>query len=97
MATQVKRDIWSFGWEIKRLDLAETVETLYKAALRTSSRQTHGTGQRAYHKFVNGINRMEALLPFQARRLARTKLYLASYIAFVILKPTIKRASLILS
>ena len=93
----MKRDVWAMGYDIKRLDLAEIVDHLYDAALRLSSRATYGTGQRAYHRFASEIGRPEALMPFLPRALTKTELYLSFYVAFLILKPTITKASTILN
>ena len=85
------------GYDLKRLDLAEIVDHLYDAALRLSSRATYDTGQRAYHRFAREIVRPEALLPFRPRGRTKTELYLSFSIAFLILKPTITKASTILN
>ena len=79
------------------MDLAEIVDNLFDAALRLSSRKTYGTGQRAYYKFANEINKHEALQPFFPRALTKTELYLSFFIAFLVLKPTITKATTILN
>ena len=73
------------------------VDHLYDAALCTSSRRTYGTGQRAYFKFASEIRSEKALSPFTARSLNATELHLSFYMAFLILKPTITKASTILN
>ena len=80
---------------INRPDLAEVVKHLYDAALQESSKKTYKTGQRAYIRFADEINRDEALLPFLPQKLSRTELYLAFYMAYLVLKPTIKKGSTI--
>ena len=91
------RNIWSFGLEIGRPDLAEIVEHLYDAALQPSSKKTYKTGQRAYLRFVEEIEKSEGRMPFRPQKLNRTELYLAFYIAYLILRPTIKKGSTILA
>ena len=77
--------------------MAEIVEHLYDAALRESSKKTYGTGQRAYFRFVKEISRDEAYCPFVPQELTRTELCLAFYFAFLVLKPTITKATTILA
>ena len=93
----MRSNVWDFGREIGRLDLAEVVEHLYDAALQTSSKKTYKTGQRAYFRFATEINKEEAHFPFLSQNLSRTELYLAFYIAYLVLKPTIKKGSTILA
>ena len=69
---------------------------LYDAALQESSRKQYGTGQRAYLRFSSGIPTSGFLLPFPRRQLKRTELMLAFFMASLLLRPTIKRASTIL-
>ena len=87
----------SFGAEINRPDLAEIVEHLYDSALQESSKKTYGTGQRAYFRFVQELNKEEAYVPFHPKNLSRTELYLAFYIAYLVLKPTVNKATTILA
>ena len=91
----VKRNIISFGIRIGRRDLAEVVEHLFDAALQQSSRKTYGTGWRAYKQFAAQISLPETLTPFQPSALSQTELCLAFYMAFLILKPSINKASTI--
>ena len=93
----VKRAIWLFGQHIKRPDLAEVVDNLYDAALKTSSKKTYNTGHRAYQRFASEINMRDAFQPFQQRLLGKTEFYLAFYVAWLVLKPSISAASTILS
>ena len=78
------------------MDLAEIVDHLYDAALCSSSRRTYGTGQRAYFRFASEIKSETALIPFRPKFLSNTELHLAFYMAFLILKPTITKASTII-
>ena len=89
--THVRINIREFGTEIQRPDLAEIVEHLYDAALQESSKKTYKTGQRAYFRFAAEIDRNDVFRPFLSRDLSRTELYLAFYIAFLVLKPSIKK------
>ena len=94
----IKSEIAAFGVTIRRPDLAEIVENLYDSALRSSSRQTYKTGQRVYLRFVKEVNGGIALLyPFRRTSLNRTELALAFYMAYLILQPTIRSPSTILS
>ena len=97
IGSHVRRDIQKFGQEIDCAELAEIVEHLYDAALQDSSKKTYGTGQRAYFRFVQEIGRDEAYAPFVPKNLSQTELYLAFYLAFLILKPTITKATTILA
>ena len=76
--------------------MADIVDNLYDASICVSSRKTYGTGQRAYFRFAEEINSREALLLFLPDSLSDTELHLAFYMAFLILKPTITKASTIL-
>ena len=82
---------------MERTDLAEIVVHLYDAALRSSSKRTYGTGQRAYFRFAKELNRDEAYCPFVPQSLGRTELHLAFYLAYLVLKPTITKATTILA
>ena len=95
--SRVRKNIQSFGQKIGRPDLAEVVEHLYDAALQESSKKTYGTGQRAYFRFVQEINKEEAYVPFRPKNLCWTEFYLAFYIAYLVLKPTINKATTILA
>ena len=93
----IKSEIAAFGVTLRRLDLAEIVENLYDAALRSSSRQTYKTGLRAYLRFMKDVNGGSALLyPFRRTSLSRTELALAFYMEYLILQPTIRASSTIL-
>ena len=76
--------------------LAEAVMDIYEAAIMESSRKTYGTGQRAYCRFLNTLHE-GTRFPFQKRDLGKTELNLAFYMAFLLLEPTIKKASTILN
>ena len=95
--THVRTNIRDFGSAIQRPDLAEIVEHLYDAALQDSSKKTYKTGQRAYFRFATEIDKNNAYRPFLPRDLSRTELYLAFYIAYLVLKPSIKKGSTILA
>ena len=87
-----------FGDKIKRSDLAEIVSDLWDAALEVSSQRTYRTGQRAYLKFVSTLDQsvhQAARFPFQRYKLNDTKLYLAFFMAHLVLKPSIKVGSTI--
>ena len=73
------------------------MENLYDVALKTASRKTYNTGYRAYQRFATEINKPEAFQPFQQQTLEKTELYLAFYIAWLVLKPSISAASTILN
>ena len=73
------------------------MEHLYDAALKDSSKRTYKTGQRAYLRFTEEVNKKEALAPFHPQSLNKTELYLAFYIAYLVLRPTIKKGSTILA
>ena len=95
--SRVRKNIESFGAEINRPDLAEIVEHLYDSALQESSKKTYGTGQRAYFRFVQELKKEKAYVPFLPKNLSRTELYLAFYIAYLVLKPTVNKATTILA
>ena len=70
---------------------------LYGAVLKESSKRTYKTGQRAYVRFTNMMNMAVETFPFQRRCLRKTELTIAFFMAHLLLKPTIKKASTILS
>ena len=76
--------------------LAEVVMELFRAALRPSSERTYRTGQRAYSRFINSM-RSGKYFPFHGRYLPKTELNLAFFMAFLLLEPTITKATTILS
>ena len=63
------------------MDLADIVVNLYDAALQQSSRKTYRTGQRAYIRFVQEVERKELLRPYMRNNLDDTELSLAFYMA----------------
>ena len=76
-------------------DLAKVVLDLYDAALRASSRNVYCTGQRAYDRFMTRL-KTGRYFPFQPQALSETELYLAFYMAFLLMEPRIKAADTIL-
>ena len=94
--THVHGEIMRFGHARGVPALAVTVMDLYDAALRPSSQRTYRTGQRAYSRFINSLTG-GSHFPFLCRQLQDTELNLAFYMAFLLLQPTIRRASTILS
>ena len=82
--------------KITRPDLAEVVDHLYDAALKDTSRKTYGTGQRHYFRFAEEIKFPDALAPFRSTHLSKTELSLSFYIAYLMLRPTITKASTIM-
>ena len=97
LLSKIERDILEFGRHIKRVDLAGIVIDLYDSALQESSRKQYGTGQRAYLRFTSGIPVPGCFLPFPRRQLQKTELMLSFFMASLLLKPSISRASTILS
>ena len=94
---QVYRDIAQFGLRHGATGLADTVSDLYDAALKDSSRRTYNTGQRAYFSFVlESLRNTAPLYPFRGGTLNTTELYLAFFMASLVLKPTISSASTVL-
>ena len=94
---QVYSDILEFGYNHGATGLAETVSDLYDAALKDSSRRTYNTGQRAYFSFVlTALRNTAPLYPFRRGTLNRTELYLAFFMASLVLKPSISSASTVL-
>ena len=76
-------------------ELAEVVMSLFHASLQPSSQRTYRTGQRAYSRFLNTIRGGDRF-PFNHRTLSTTELNLAFFMAFLILEPSITKASTIL-
>ena len=97
LLSKVERDILEFGRCIDKIGLAGIVMDLYESAIQESSRKQYGTGQRAYLRFVAGITTPGYLLPFHQRQLQRTELMLAFFMACLLLKPSITRATTILA
>ena len=79
------------------MGLAGVVIDLYDAAIRESSRRQYGTGQRAYIRFTTETHMPFGLFPFSKRHLSVTELTLAFYMAYLLLRPTILKASTILN
>ena len=87
--------VHQFGIDHVVPELAEVVMSLFHAALQPSSQRTYRTGQRAYNRFVNAI-RSGQRFPFKRRTLPVTELNLAFFMAFLLLEPSITKASTIL-
>ena len=68
---------------------------IYHAALRDSSRTTYGTGQKAFGRFLETL-KGGVRFPFKQLELNGTELNLAFYMAFLLLEPTINKATTIL-
>ena len=94
--TWIERQILAFGKKIKQVGLAGVVMDLYDAAIQESSKRTYRTGQRAYIRFTNEVNMAGAHFPFTRGSLRKTELTMAFFMASLVLKPTIKKASTIL-
>ena len=94
--TWIERQILAFGKKTNHIGLAGVVIDLYDAAIQESSKRTYNTGQRAYIRFTNEVNMAGAHFPFTRRSLRKTELTLAFFMASLVLKPTIKKASTIL-
>ena len=92
----VERQILEFGKRIQQVGLAGVVMDLYDSAIQESSRRQYGTGQRAYLRFAGKLRIPGGFFPFQKRKLKNTELTLAFFMAHLVLKPTIKKASTIL-
>ena len=88
--------VHQFGINHEVPELAEVVMSLFHAALQPSSQRTYRTGQRAYNRFL-GTMRGGRRFPFRRRFLPETELNLAFFIAFLLLQPSISKASTILS
>ena len=69
---------------------------LFQAALRPSSQTTYKTGQRAYSRFLQSMQG-GVYFPFKRRILPETELNLAFFMAFLLLEPSINKASTILN
>ena len=95
--TLVERCVVDFGKLINKAYLADVVVDLYDAAIQETSRAQYRTGQRAYLRFINKIPNHGCLLPFPRTRLQKTELVLAFFMASLVLKPSIKKATTILS
>ena len=93
----MERCVIDFGKQIKELYLADLVMDIYDAALQESSRAQYRTGQRAYLRFINQIPTNGYLLPFSKSRLQKTELVLAFFMASLVMRPSIKKASTILN
>ena len=90
------QDIAEFGTFHNLPGLSETVSDLYDAALKDSSRRTYKTGQKAYVEFVTtNLRKTAPLFPFRPSKLNSTELYLAFFMASLVMKPTISSASTI--
>ena len=94
--TWIERQILAFGKKTNQIGLAGVVIDLYDAAIQESSKRTYNTGQRAYIRFTSRVNMAGAHFPFTRRSLKKTELTLAFFMASLVLKPTIKKASTIL-
>ena len=92
----VEREILRFGKRIRQVGLAGVVMDLYDSAIQESSRRQYGTGQRAYLRFAGKLSIPGGFFPFQKRKLENTELTLAFFMAHLVLKPTIKKATTIL-
>ena len=95
--SRLEHEVVDFGRSIGKIDLAGIVIDFYDSAIQESSRRQYNTGQRAYLRFVNGIELRGNLLPFLRTQLSRTELMLAFFMASLFLKPSISRASTILN
>ena len=69
---------------------------LFRASLRPSSQRTYKTGQRAYSRFLKSLRR-GTHFPFNRRKLPETELNLAFFMAYLMLEPTITKATTILN
>ena len=87
--------VYQFGRDHAVPELAEVVMSLFYAALRTSSQRTYRTGQRAYDRFLRTIQGGRRF-PFKRRYLLETELNLAFFMAFLLLEPSITKATTIL-
>ena len=87
----------NFGMKHRVVALAETGSDLYDAALAPSSEKTYKTGQRAYFRFVQELERYDASFPFKKRCLSETELQLAFFMASLLLKGSITSTNTILS
>ena len=92
----ISRVVREYGRNHNALELSEVVMDLFHAALRSSSLRTYRTGQRAYSRFLASI-RDGTRFPFKRRLLTETELNLAFFMAFLLLEPTVNKASTILN
>lgn len=97
MLSWIDREILTFGKRVNKIGLAGVVMDLYDAAIQDSTRNQYKTGQRAYVRFATFVNVHEGLFPFSRRSLKKTELTLAFFMAHLLLKPTINKASTILN
>ena len=97
--TRLRSDIENFCNEIGRLDLAEIVEHPIRRGLKrfVKKEKTYKTGQREYFRFAEEVNKDDAHVPFLPESLSRMELYLAFYIAYLVLRPIITKGSTILA
>ena len=93
----IEREILDYGKWIKNVGLAGVVIDLYEAAIQDSSRRQYRTGQRAYLRFTRDVDVPYGFLPFSKVSLTTTELTLAFYMAHLLLRPTILKASTILN
>ena len=87
--------VHQFGINHAVPELTEVVMSLFHAALQPSSQRTYRTGQRAYYRFLETIQGGRRF-PFKRRILPETELNLAFFMAFLLLEPSINKASTIL-
>ena len=92
----ISRVVMEFGKVHVVPELAEVVMELFQAALQSSSHRTYRTGQRAYSRFISSMTG-GVHFPFRHRTLPETELNLAFFMAFLLLEPTITKASTILN
>ena len=95
--SMVERCVIAFAKKIGRLSLGDVVIDLYDSSLEESSRNQYSTGQRAYLRFMLSGPATELTLPFPQTPLRETELSLAFFMATLVLKPTIKVGSTVLS
>ena len=93
----IGQQILEHGRRIKNVALAGVVIDLYDAAIQESSRRQYGTGQRAYLRFTRDVEVPFGFLPFAKNSLSVTELTLAFYMAYLLLRPKILKASTILN
>ena len=87
--------VHQFGINHAVPELAEVVISVFHAALQPSSQRTYRTGQRAYNRFLSTMTG-GSRFPFKRRMLPETELNLAFFMAFLLLEPSITKASTIL-
>ena len=93
----IEREILNYGKWIKDVGLAGVVIDLYDAAIQESSRRQYRTGQRAYLRFTRDVDVPYGFLPFSKNSLTKTELTLAFYMAHLLQRPAILKASTILN